>query len=102
MKVWNAGQWIEVNIGDRFFVGTCGSGHTVFGENATLVKANTHLVFQTDSGTIVKTKIDNLNDEVGKAKANNYFVSVGERKEDQYLKQAVCFWNAKKACFETK
>ena len=32
------GDWKEIKIGDEVFVGTCGSGLTLLGEHAKLVK----------------------------------------------------------------
>ena len=34
MKVWNCGKFEDIEIGQKVFVGHCGSGHTVFGEYA--------------------------------------------------------------------
>ena len=77
-------------VGDKFFVGNSGSGRTVFGEQATLTKiTKLHLVFTTESGTIVKTKIDNLNEVVGKAKKQNIFVSDKEWKKENYIQRNI-------------
>lgn len=80
-------------IGDKFLVGECGSGHTVFGEPATLTKiTKLHLVFTTESGTTVKTKIDNLHEVVGKAKKQFIFVSDQEWKEGSYIKSRITIY----------
>lgn len=69
-------------IGDKFFIGMSGGAQSVFGENAELTKiTKMHLVFKTDSDQIVKTKIDNLNEVIGKLAKQNVFVSEGERSE---------------------
>lgn len=106
MKVFMYGEIKDVNIGDRFFVGHCGSGHSVFGENATLTKVTKqHCVFTTDSGAIVKTKADNIAHTVGKAAKEMYFVSFGERdfeSDKDLIHSAVMYWNEKKLCFDKK
>ena len=85
-KVWNAGEWITVTEGQAFFVGRCGSARSVFGENAILVGSiKTQLIFETESGKKVKTKIDSL-ETVGKTRKRGWFVSVGNREEGEYLK----------------
>lgn len=87
------GDWKEIKIGDEVFVGTCGSGRTVFGEHAKLVKIlKNHLVFETESKTKVKTKIDNLNHTVGKANECGYFVSLGRRDESTFIKTETRFY----------
>ena len=106
MKTWKCGKFINVEIGDRFFVGRSGSGMTVFGENATLTRAtSTQLVFITDSGATVKTAKDNLYKVYGKAKENRYFVSPGERHEEtdkNLIHENVRFWDRKKCKFVNK
>lgn len=87
------GDWKEIKIGDEVFVGTCCSGRTVFGEHAKLVKIlKNHLVFETESKTKVKTKIDNLNRTVGKANECGYFVSLGRRDESTFIKTETRFY----------
>lgn len=64
-----------------------------------------HMVFVTESGAVVKTKIDNLHDVVSKAKANGYNISlyVDRAENDKnFVHSKVMFWNDKKHCFETK
>lgn len=64
-----------------------------------------HMVFVTESGAVVKTKIDNLHDVVGKTKANGYNISlyVDRAENDKnFVHSKVMFWNDKKHCFETK
>lgn len=97
MKVWNNGEFINIEIGQRFTVGRCGSGHTVFGEGATLTKALTkNLVFTTDSGAIVKTEIDTLN-TVGKAAKERYWVSVNTPEDfTDFISSETLYWDEKK------
>lgn len=102
MKVWTFGKYEDFEIGQRVFVGRCSSGTAVFGEYAVLTgTTKQHLVFTTDSGSIIKTAIDNLNMVVGKAKKAGYFVS--EKVEGRtFYKERVSYWNSNKCCFEYK
>lgn len=109
MKVWsftdgvNTG-WVDMNIGDKVTVFRCSSGHSCFGEGATLARTTSqHLVFVTDSGAEVKTKIDNLFVVVGKAAKAGYVVSRKQVEDfDCLYKEHVSFWNSKKMQFEKK
>ena len=102
MKVFTMGTLNEFNIGDKFLVARCGYGHTIFGEYATLTKiTNTQLVFTTESGTIVKSKIDVLK-TIGKAAKNGYFISDKIDGRDNLIKSTVSYWNDKKCCMEYK
>lgn len=110
MKVWtHTGNgcetgFVDMMIGDRVTVFRCGGGHSTFGEPATLTKATAqHLVFTTDSGATVKTKIDNLFATVGKADKAGYCVTRRPFEDfDHMYRENVRFWNNKKCCFETK
>lgn len=103
LRVWKNGKWVEINSEMDFYVGRCSSGRTVFGEKAKLHKvlAN-HLVFKTESGSLVKTTINTMM-TVGKAAKENYWVGLGDRtNEPNYINERVKFWNDKKLCFEYK
>lgn len=106
MKTWYLGKFVDVNLGDRFFVGRCSSGRSYFGENATLTKTTSqHMVFTTDSGAIVKTKFNNLAATVGKANANGYWVSIGERhleSDSNLFLEEVKYWDSKNLKFVKK
>lgn len=106
MRMWNNGDFTEVKIGQKVLIARCSQGHTYFGEFGKLVKVTAqHSVFVTDSGAVVKTEKDNLHNVVGKAKANNYFVSInvdGRENDKNFIRENVMFWNNKKCCFETK
>jgi hypothetical protein len=100
----HAGNLIEAKIGQEFTVFRCGSGHTTFGERAKLIRnTKAHLVFETESGAIVKTVIDNLHQVIGKAAKEGYCVTP-KKYEDfkQMIHQATRFWNDKKLMFEYK
>lgn len=76
MKVWNNGRFENIELGQKVFVGYCGSGRTVFGEYGHLERiTKQHLIFKVESGATIKTKIDNLHDVIGKAGKQGWFVS---------------------------
>lgn len=102
LRVFKLGEFIEINDEMDFYVGTCGSGRTVFGEKAKLTRTTAnHLIFTTESGTIVKTNYNMTT--IGKAAKNNYWVGVGDRtNEPNYINQRVHYWNDSKCCFEYK
>ena len=104
MKVWFFNELVNVEIGARFFVGRCGSGKSVFGENATLTRVtNNHMVFTTDSGAIVKTKRDMLHCTIGKAAKEHYLVGFERdiEADENIIKMPVSYWDDKK-CIMTK
>lgn len=104
LKIWNYGDWMEIQIGQDVTIFRSGSGHSTFGEKATLSRTTKqHLVFVTESGAQVKTAIDNLSRVVGKAAKEGYCVSI--RKYDDFkdiIHETVRFWNEKKLTFEYK
>ena len=86
MKVWHYGEEKNIEIGDEVFVGHCGSGRTVFGESGYLEKVTEkHLVFKTESGATIKTKLDCMNEVVGKFGKLGNFVKLGHRPENEYV-----------------
>ncbi len=104
IAIWNNGELKEITSEMDYFVGKCGGGRTVFGENAKLVRiTKQHLVFKTESGSIVKTEIDTLN-TVGKARKERYFVSIGKRdyESKNIIRSMVSYWNDKKLVMEYK
>lgn len=82
-------ELVTISEGQKFFVGKSGSGTTVFGEHAKLVRStSTQLIFETESGQIVKTGIDNLRTK-GKLLKQGYFVSLNVREEGTYIKSKI-------------
>lgn len=82
MKVWNCGKFEDIEIGQKVFVGHCGSGRTVFGEYVILERTTTkHLVFKTESGATIKTDIENIHKVIGKAGKQGNFVSLVTERE---------------------
>jgi len=91
-------------IGQEVTVFRCGSGHTTFGEPVNLfLVTDQHLIFTTNSGAIVKTRVNNLHQVVGKANKNRYVVSL--KNIDQFqemIREEVKFWNSKTCQFDKK
>ena len=106
MKVWFNGNFENISFGQKVLVARISSGKTYFGEFAKLErKTASNLVFVTESGAVVKTKVDNIHEVVGKAKNEGYFVSLrveGREKDSNFIREKVKFWNSKKCCFENK
>lgn len=105
MKVWFFNECIDIEIGQKVLIARYGSGHSYFGEFGKFERAtDSHLVFVTDSGAIVKTERESLN-TIGKAKKAGYWVStrVEDRENDKnFIKLPVSYWNNKKCCLEYK
>lgn len=103
IRVWKNGKYVEINDSIDFYVGRCGSCHSVFGEKAKLYKVlEKHLVFKTESGSIVKTKKETM-ETVGKAAKERYWVGIGDRTgQKDYYNERVKFYNERKHCFEYK
>lgn len=75
MRTYHYGEYINIEIGQEVTIATCGSGRTIFGEPATLTRANKqHLVFTTQTGKTVKSPIDNTSYTIGKAHKAGYFI----------------------------
>ena len=103
-RTWFSGKFIEVEIGQKFLIARSGSWRSYFGEYATLVRAtNNHFVFVTESGSQIKTSIDNLNKVVGKFK--DYFVSPiieGRDEDPEFHKERVHYWDNTKCVMKYK
>lgn len=76
MKTWFDGKLLEMYVGKVVTVYRCGEDHKEYGEFATLTQATKrHLIFTTDSGATVKTRLDCLHAIIGDAKEKGYCVS---------------------------
>lgn len=76
MKTWYDGAYIELYVGQVVTVYRRGQDHKLYGELATLTRSTErYLVFTTDSGATVKTRLDCLHATVGWAKEKGYCVS---------------------------
>lgn len=95
MKVWDNGKWIELELGHRVFIGQSGRGHTVYGEFGTFIKTTKkHCVFRSDSGSEVKTPIDNIMQTSGGWREAGWWVSLLTERE--YTHRRPAYWNQKK------
>lgn len=105
MKVWYDGKYLEMSIGQEVTIYCChrGSGQAM-GERAILMQiTKRHLIFITDSGAVVKTKLDNLHAVVGHAKECGYCVSPKPIKAFPGIRhEKVRFWDKKSCTFVKK
>lgn len=99
MKVWYDGRHIDMEIGQTVTVFRCGSGLSTFGEAATLSRVTAqHLVFTTESGATVKTSKYNIHRVIGRARDNNWCVSLRAYEAFTHIiHENVRFWD-KKTC----
>lgn len=94
MKVWSNGSWADIEIGQRVFIGQV-SGNTVFGEPGTFVRTTKrNCVFVSDSGSEVKTPIDNIMLTSGGWHEDGWWVSL--HTERDYFPRKPAYWNQKK------
>lgn len=104
MKVWHDGKYIELEIGQ--IVTMCrvgGFSHSLFGESGKLNRiTKQHLIFVSNSGGEIKTKIDNLHWVVGKAKEEGWFISLKPFEELDIIYEKVRFWDRKRCEFVKK
>jgi hypothetical protein len=95
MKVWSNGSWVDIEIGQRVFIGKCGSGWTVIGELGTFVRATKqHCVFRSDSGSEVKTPLEDIMKTSGVWRKEGWWVSL--RTEREYVHSQPSYWNERK------
>ena len=95
-RVWGAGKSNIMQLGQKVFVGKCGSGTDVYGEYAFLKSATKcHLVFETESGSIIKTSINNLYIVAGRMGKEGWFVSPIIDRDGKFYRQRVYCWNEK-------
>lgn len=98
MKIWSNGNWFDIEVGQRVFIGRCGSWRNVYGEFGHLERVTTkHVVFVSDSGSVVKTAVDNLNRVSGGFK-DRFFVSLNTDRIEgvDYMQERPSYWNQKK------
>lgn len=97
MKIWNNGEWVEIEIGQRVFIGrSC--RFKVHGEFGRFESTTAHhAVFVSDSGSVIKTAIDNLCLVSGGFK-RQYWVSLDiDRVEGRdYMWERPNYWNDRK------
>lgn len=104
MKVWYSGKYIDVEIGQTVTMCRIGGfSGGMFGESGKLERVTKqHMIFVSDSGGVVKTKIDNLHHIVGKADKKGWFVSLKPIEELNIIYEKVRFWDDKRCVFVKK
>ena len=98
-----------IKIGSSCFIGHCGSGHSVFGENGTVTKIKGNYIYCTsESGSVIKWNIEKR-DVCGKWKTEFYFVQFNITREyctpehiTETIKSRPSIWNSKKCTLEYK
>ena len=98
MKIWDSGEWVNIEIGQRVFIGRCGTGLNVYGEFGHFERVTArHAVFVSDSGSVIKTALGNLFLVAGGFKGR-YFVSLRtDRVEGRdYMRERPSYWNDRK------
>ena len=99
----------RIDVGSNCFIGHCGSGYSVFGENGKVTKISSKYIYCTsESGSIVKYNIDK-NDVCGKWKSKFYFVQFNHTRtyctpdnKTNTIKSRPSVWNDKKCNLEYK
>ena len=98
-----------IKIGSSCFIGHCGSGHSVFGENGTVTKIKGNYIYCTsESGSVVKWNIEKR-DVCGKWKTEFYFVQFNMTRtyctpehQTECIKSRPSVWNDKTLELEYK
>lgn len=94
MKIWSNGEWMDVEIGQRVFIGTCGT-YAPFGELGTLARVTArHCIFRSDSGSEIKTRRDNIMIPSQKWRDAGWWVSL--KTDREYIQCRPGYWDAKK------
>lgn len=93
MKVWYCGEYIDMEIGQTVTLCRIGGfSQGLFGESGKLERTTKqHMIFISESGGVVKTKIDNLHYTIGKAHKKGWFVSLKSPKELNIIYEKVKF-----------
>ena len=104
MKVWYDGKYIDMEIGQTVTLCRIGGfSQGLFGESGKLERTTKqHMIFVSESGGVIKTKIDNLHHTVGKAYKEGYFVSLKSTEELNVIYEKVRFWDDKRCVFVKK
>lgn len=98
-----------IKIGSDCFIGHCGSGRSVLGENGKVTKISENYIYCTsESGSIIKYNIDKKC-TCGKWNENFYFIQFNTTQtyctpehNTNYIKSRPGVWNSKKCTFEYK
>lgn len=104
MKVWYNGKHIDIEIGQTVTLCRLGGfAKSLFGESGKLERVTKqHMIFVSESGGVIKTKIDNIHYIVGKAHKEGWFVSLKPIEELNIIHEKVKFWDDKRCIFVKK
>lgn len=94
-----------IKIGADCFIGHCGSGISVFGENGKVTKITSRYIYCTsESGSIVKYDVEKQN-TIGKWRKNFYFINLNctrDYNDKNVCKMRPSVWNSEKCELEYK
>ena len=98
-----------IKIGTDCFIGKCGSGRTVLGENGKVTKISDRYIYCTsESGSVIRYNIEKR-DVCGKWKENFYFVCFNQTRtyctpenHTETIKSRPSVWNSEKCQLEFK
>ena len=96
---------ITVKIGSDCFIGKCGSGTSVFGENGKVTRITEKYIYCTsESGSVLKYDIEKRH-VIGKWRKNYYFIHLNSKRD--YNDKNTCkmrpgVWNSEKCIMEYK
>ena len=94
-----------VEIGTDCFIGYCGSGRSVFGENGKVTRITDKYIYCTsESGSVLKYDIQKQ-DTIGKWRKEFYFINLNytrDYNDENVCKMRPSIWNDKKLELEYK
>lgn len=106
MKVWYNGNHADIQIGQTISILRLGGfcHNHLFGEGGKLERVTKqHLVFVSESGGIVKTKINNIHNVIGKMGKEGWFISLKNIEEFPHVcHDTVKYWDTKTCTFKKK
>lgn len=94
-----------IRIGADCFIGRCGSGTSVFGENGKVTKITSKYIYCTsESGSVLRYDVEKQ-DTIGKWRKDFYFINLNRTRD--YNDKNVCkmrpsVWNSEKCELEYK
>ena len=95
----------KISVGSDCFIGHCGSGTSVFGENGKVTKITSKYIYCTsESGSVLRYDVEKQ-DTIGKWRKNFYFINLNRTRD--YNDKNVCkmrpsVWNSEKCESEYK
>ena len=99
MRIWDYGKWVDLEIGQRVFIGKCVGLRSVWGEFGRFERVTKqHAVFISESGSIIKTAIDNLCHVAGGFGREGWWVSpkIDRVEGKDFMQRTPSYWNLSK------